>query len=118
MGSFVVYSDGVVIRVTSLCSTVNDSEPVQPNCGVSTTIQYTIDGDERIGWMPLPLCRSPDAPYDETRDVVLFADRPTTWLAVPPGSFAIFLPHDAHAPLAGQGLVKKAVVKIAVDFER
>src|SRR5881394_1388652 len=36
MGSFVVYSDGVVIRVTSLCSTVNDSEPVQPNCGVST----------------------------------------------------------------------------------
>jgi biofilm protein TabA len=81
-------------------------------------IQYTIDGDERIGWMPLARCTAPDAPFNETKDVVLFADRPTTWVAVPPGSFAIFFPHDAHAPLAGHGLLKKAVVKIAVDLER
>jgi YhcH/YjgK/YiaL family protein len=80
-------------------------------------IHYTIDGDERIGWMPIARCQKPDAPFDESRDVVLFADRPTTWVAVPPGSFTIFFPHDAHAPLAGHGLLKKAVVKIAVDFE-
>ncbi len=81
-------------------------------------IQYTIDGDERMGWMPIDRCQQPDAPFDETKDVVLFADRPTTWVAVPPGSFTIFFPHDAHAPLAGRGLQKNAVVKIAVDFER
>lgn len=81
-------------------------------------IQYTIDGDERIGWMPLAGCKAPDGPFDETKDVVLFSDRPTTWVAVPPGSFTIFFPHDAHAPLAGHGLLKKAVVKIAVDLER
>jgi biofilm protein TabA len=77
-------------------------------------IQYTIDGDERIGWMPIHRCQSPDAPFDETKDVVLFADRPTTWVAVPPGSFTIFFPHDAHAPVAGNGPLKKAIVKIAV----
>jgi beta-galactosidase beta subunit len=38
-----------------------------------------------------------------------------TWVAVPPGSFAIFFPHDAHAPLGGEGRVKKAVVKVASD---
>ena len=81
-------------------------------------IQFTIDGEELIGWMPLARCQAPDGPLDETKDVVLFADRPTTWVAVPPGSFTIFFPHDAHAPLAGHGLLKKAVVKIAVDLER
>ena len=77
-------------------------------------IQYTIEGDELIGWMPLAKCQAPDAPFDEKKDVVLFADRPTTWVAVPPGSVAIFFPHDAHAPLAGLGRMKKAIVKIAV----
>ena len=81
-------------------------------------IQYTIDGDEMIGWMPLARCTAPDGAFDETKDVGFFADRPSTWVSVPRGSFTIFFPHDAHAPLAGRGLQKKAVVKIAVDFER
>jgi biofilm protein TabA len=79
-------------------------------------IQYTIDGDELIGWMPLSRCVAPDAAFDEAKDVRMFGDEPTTWVAVPAGSFAIFFPHDAHAPLAGRGLLKKAIVKIAVDF--
>lgn len=81
-------------------------------------IQLTLEGDEFIGWMPIARCASPDGAFDESKDVGFFEDRPTTWVAVPPGSFAIFFPHDAHAPLAGRGLLKKAVVKIAVDLER
>ena len=34
-------------------------------------IQYTFEGDELIGWMPLTRCTSPDGPFDETKDVVL-----------------------------------------------
>lgn len=78
-------------------------------------IQYTIDGEELIGWMSLARCTSPDGDFDDTKDVGFFADRPATWVSVPPGSFAIFFPDDAHAPLAGHGLLKKAIVKIAVD---
>jgi biofilm protein TabA len=78
-------------------------------------IQYTFHGDELIGWMPLTQCTAPEGPFDEPRDVVLFADQPSTFVSVPPGSFTIFFPHDAHAPLAGLGLLKKAVVKIAVE---
>jgi biofilm protein TabA len=78
-------------------------------------IQYTIDGDELIGWMPLARCASADGAFDETKDVGFFADRPSTWVSVPPGSFTIFFPHDAHAPLGGQGRLKKAIVKIAVE---
>ncbi len=80
-------------------------------------IQVTIDGNEEIGWMPLAACGSPPAGFDESKDIAFFDAPVTTWLAVPRGSFAIFFPHDVHAPLAGRGLLKKAIFKIAVDFE-
>ena len=78
-------------------------------------IQYTIEGDEEIGWMPLAACGSPSGPFDEGKDVGFFAMRPTTWLAVPAGTFVIFFPDDAHAPLAGRGALKKAIMKVAVN---
>lgn len=77
-------------------------------------IQLTIDGDEEIGWRPLATCLAPAAPFDESRDICFYDDRPDSWLALPRGRFAIFFPDDAHAPLAGTGLLKKAIVKIAV----
>jgi YhcH/YjgK/YiaL family protein len=78
-------------------------------------IQLTLEGDEEIGWMPLAGCRLPAGPYDPEKDIVFFSDRPDTWIRVPAGCFAIFFPEDAHAPLAGLGLLKKAIVKIALD---
>jgi biofilm protein TabA len=80
-------------------------------------IQYTIDGDEEIGWMPLARCGPAAGGFDESKDVGFFDARVTTWLAVPRGTFAVFFPDDVHAPLAGRGLLKKAIVKIAVDFQ-
>jgi beta-galactosidase beta subunit len=47
---------------------------------------------------------------------MFFADRPETWAAVEPGSFVILYPQDAHAPLAGAGEIRKAVVKVALDW--
>ena len=78
-------------------------------------IQYTIEGAEEIGWLPLASCGAPAGPFDEPKDVGFFDARPTSWLAVPEGTFAIFFPHDAHAPLAGRGAVKKAIMKVAVS---
>lgn len=77
-------------------------------------VQYTMEGDEEIGWMPLARCGQPIDDYNAAKDVSFYAARPTTWLAVPEGSFAIFFPDDAHAPLAGRGAVKKAILKVAV----
>ena len=77
-------------------------------------IQLTIAGDEQIGWRPLAACENPDGAFDTSRDVGFYRDRPDTWLAVPPGTFAIFFPDDAHAPLAGSGPLRKAIVKIRV----
>jgi YhcH/YjgK/YiaL family protein len=79
-------------------------------------IQLTIDGAEEIGWRPLAQCRAAIAPFDEQRDIGFYGDAPDSWVAVPPGRFAIFFPEDAHAPLAGTGRLKKAIFKIACGF--
>lgn len=77
-------------------------------------IQLTLAGVEQIGWRPLAACEQPDGVFDPGRDIGFYRDRPETWLVVPPGTFAIFFPEDAHAPLAGTGAVRKAIVKIRV----
>ena len=82
---------------------------------VHIDIQLTIEGDEQIGWRPLTACKMADGGFDATRDIGFYRDRPDTWLVVPPGTFAIFFPEDAHAPLAGTGPVRKAIVKIRVE---
>ena len=75
-------------------------------------IQLTVRGVEQIGWKPLVSCQALDDEFVESRDVGFYRDQPDTWLALPPGTFAIFFPEDAHAPLAGNGPVRKAIVKV------
>jgi YhcH/YjgK/YiaL family protein len=77
-------------------------------------IQYTVAGEEEIGWTPLATCVDAEADFDASRDIVFFRDLPSAWLRVPRGTFAIFFPDDAHAPLAGSGSLVKAIVKIAL----
>jgi biofilm protein TabA len=77
-------------------------------------IQITLDGDEEIGWKPLADCARPAGAFDAITDIGFFLDRPESWFALPRGRFAIFFPDDAHAPLAGHGLVKKAILKVRI----
>ena len=76
-------------------------------------IQVIIEGHDEIGWQPLADCRDAAGEFSEDRDVGFFSGSPRTWLSLPAGTFAIFFPDDAHAPLGGRGTVRKAIVKIA-----
>jgi YhcH/YjgK/YiaL family protein len=78
-------------------------------------IQFLVDGSEEIGWRPTPECHAVVDPYSVSRDVAFFADEPWAWINLPVGSFMIFYPEDAHAPLASRGENVKAVIKVAVE---
>jgi biofilm protein TabA len=78
-------------------------------------IQLVLAGVEQIGWRPQSECHQITDPYQAERDIEFYADPPRIWLPLQPGDFAIFFPSDAHAPLAGTGRVRKAIVKVAVD---
>lgn len=78
-------------------------------------IQYVIDGADEMGWKPTSTCKISSVPYDPEKDIEFFEDAPDCWTEVPAGSFAVFFPTDAHAPLVGDDRIQKAVVKVAVD---
>ena len=78
-------------------------------------IQLVLDGFDDMGWKAKALCGNPTGAYDPAEDIQYFTDAPDTWLAVKPGTFAIFFPEDAHAPLVSAGEIHKVVVKVAVS---
>ena len=80
-------------------------------------IQLVLEGVDEMGWKPLAECVEPATEYDAARDIRFFNDAPTSWVATQPGSFCLFYPDDAHAPLVSDALIRKVVVKIAVQLD-
>ena len=78
-------------------------------------IQIALDRPDVIGYSALARCQRVREPYDASRDIEFFGDSPESWITLSPGNFAIFFPTDAHAPLAIQGQIQKAVFKLAVE---
>jgi biofilm protein TabA len=82
-------------------------------------VQCVLSGLDTMGWIALSQCRMPDGDYIAERDVRFFLDEPVAWVPVRPGSFAIFMPEDAHMPsIADQPFIDKVVVKVAVHPRR
>lgn len=77
-------------------------------------IQLVLEGVDEMGWKPVAECVNPATDYDAARDIRFFNDAPSSWIATPPGSFCVFFPEDAHAPLVSTGMIRKVVMKVAV----
>ena len=77
-------------------------------------IQYVLWGREVIGYQQTKNCVRMLAKYDTKKDIMFFKDEPGSVLVLEKGDFAVFFPNDAHAPIAGKGMVKKIVVKVKV----
>ena len=77
-------------------------------------IQLVLQGTDEMGWKTLADCHEPVSDYSAERDIQFFHDAPATWIATPPGTFCIFFPDDAHAPLVSTGNIRKVIFKIAV----
>jgi YhcH/YjgK/YiaL family protein len=75
-------------------------------------IHLCLEGEEEIGWRSIHQCGTVDTPYDGSNDFMAYVDRPSTWVRLTPGTFAVFFPEDAHAPLVSGGTIRKAVVKV------
>jgi YhcH/YjgK/YiaL family protein len=77
-------------------------------------IQMPLTKAETFGWKSLSSLSSSQTGYDEANDIEFFTDKPSALITVLPGEFVIFFPEDAHAPLIGEGLTKKIILKVAV----
>ncbi|MBO9683071.1 MAG: YhcH/YjgK/YiaL family protein [Flavisolibacter sp.] len=75
-------------------------------------IQICPTANETLGWSPRDIVKEVKTPYNAEKDVTFFADKPSTYFQLKEGQFAIFYPEDVHAPMIGEGVIKKLVVKI------
>lgn len=75
-------------------------------------IQVCPVGSEMLGWKPRSQCKDIKVAYDPEKDVAFFNDQPDTYFQLHEGQFAIFYPEDVHAPMIGEGEIKKLVVKV------
>lgn len=75
-------------------------------------IQLCITGVETIYWKPRAKCVTPNGEYNAEKDVRFFSDAPDTSFQLTDGQFAIFYPEDVHAPMIGEGEIKKLVIKV------
>jgi len=77
-------------------------------------IQLCLSGKETIGWKPRKFCTLPNGDFNEEKDVQFYHDSPDTFFQLTDGQFAIFFPDDVHAPMIGEGMIKKLVIKVTI----
>ena len=77
-------------------------------------IQLCIKGNEEIGWKPRHACSQIKNEYSAEKDVTFYSDAPDMFFQLTDGQFAIFFPEDVHAPMIGEGNIKKMVIKVAL----
>ena len=75
-------------------------------------VHILLEGAERIGWKALEDVTEEVKPYDAPADCALYADSPTTYVDMVPGQFVAVYPEDPHAPLIGQGKIRKLIAKV------
>jgi YhcH/YjgK/YiaL family protein len=78
-------------------------------------IHFPLSGKEIVGWKHLSNLGTSEAPFDTDNDFALYAEEPTTYFTVMPGEFYIVYPEDAHAPIIGEGTLRKLIVKVMID---
>ncbi len=78
-------------------------------------IQVCLQGHETIGWKGRAACTVPNGAYNEEKDVRYFSDAPDTFFDLCAGQFAVFFPEDVHAPMIGEGELKKLVIKVKIE---
>jgi biofilm protein TabA len=77
-------------------------------------IQVCVNGLETIAWKPREKCVSPNGDYNPEKDVRFFNDAPDMEFQLTNNQFVIFYPTDVHAPMIGEGTIKKLVFKFKI----
>ncbi|RHJ49308.1 YhcH/YjgK/YiaL family protein [Bacteroides sp. AM10-21B] len=75
-------------------------------------VHILLQGVERIGWKAIEDVKQQVKPYEEEGDCALYSDCSTMWVDLNPGQFMIVYPEDPHAPVIGQGKIRKLIAKV------
>ena len=77
-------------------------------------IQIPLSKAESFGVKPRSECKDPVDAFNEVKDIQKFHDSYEQVVTVQAGDQITFEPDTAHAPLIGEGVIRKALFKIKV----
>ncbi len=77
-------------------------------------IQFPLLGEETFAWKSRSDLTNIRGEYDMKDDIAFYTDEAAFCFTLHPGEFAVFFPHDGHAPCIGRGKMKKAIAKVKV----
>ena len=77
-------------------------------------IQIPLDRDETFGGKDREACTLPDGEFNTQKDILFYKDPVEETVTVKAGDMIVFEPHQAHAPLIGEGTIHKAIFKVRV----
>ena len=75
-------------------------------------IQVCIKGTETIGWKPIGKCKNVKSAYSDEKDVAFYNETPDMYFQLTDNQFVILFPEDVHAPMIGEEVIKKLVLKV------
>lgn len=78
-------------------------------------VQIVLRGTESFGWSERRNLKQPREEFNAEKDIQFFLDEPQTYYTLQPGQFTILLPEDAHAPMVGEGTIRKAILKVKLQ---
>ena len=79
-------------------------------------VHFPLSREEIMGWSSLSVLATESMqPFNEDDDFAVYAERAQSYLTIHPGEFAIVWPEDAHAPIIGQGALRKLIAKVCID---
>ena len=114
-GKFEIDGDNIMAVVINKSAVTKEESIAKFEChNKYIDIQLCISGIEIIGWKPRSSCVLPKGEYSAEKDVLFYDDAPDTYFSLTNMQFAIFYPDDVHAPLIGEGQIKKLVLKIKI----
>lgn len=78
-------------------------------------VHILLEGTERIGWKSIEAVSNVTKPYDAAGDCALYTEPASAYVDLTPGQFLIVYPEDPHAPLIGDGPIRKLIGKVRID---
>ncbi len=75
-------------------------------------VHILLEGKERIGWKALEDVTDLKQAYQKEGDCALYSDTPTSFVDLLPSQFLIVFPEDPHAPVIGEGKIRKLIGKV------
>lgn len=111
VGRHVIDGDDIFVNVSELDLRPRSAAALEVH-NEYIDIQVVFGGEEEFGWSPRSAVASPRAEFDVEKDIQFFEDEPQTFYTVREGQFTILMPQDAHAPMLGEGHVRKLIFKV------